>query len=338
MKKRILSKCSFVIMGILFLAAGISFAETIELKISHFMPTKHVQHQVLDDWARELEAATEGQLKFKIFPGGQLGKPPHQYDSAVKGLTDIAFGLHSYTSGRFPLTTVMRMPFFVKNGETSSKVFWQVYEKYLKEEHKDTKVLWVFCHGAGQVFTTDKPIKQLEDFKGMKIRSPGKIMSQVLQKFGAATIGTPITQVYTGLERGVLDGVIAPWETMRPFRFYERARFATTADMYTMTFFVVMNKNKYDSLPNGLKNAIDDHSGLEMAIRAGRAYDESDIPGKELALSKGMTEYTLPEAERDRWKKASQSVIDDWVADMEQKGLPGKEVLEFTRLLLNNMD
>ena len=336
MKKTIL-QLSVILFSIIFLTAINAAAKTVELKISHFMPVKHVQHKVLDNWAKEVEAASDGQLKFRIFPGGQLGKPPHQYDSAVKGLTDIAFGLHSYTAGRFPLTSVMRMPFFIHNAEVGSSIFWKVYDKYLKDEHKDTKVLWVFCHGAGQVFTTEKPVKTLEDFKGMKIRSPGKIMSDVLTEFGASPVGMPITQVYTGLERGLLDGVIAPWETMRPFRFYEKAKFATIADLYSMTFFVTMNKKKYDSLPAELKKIIDDQTGEKMAIKAGKAYDDSDGPGRVLALSKGMTEYTLPPAEVERWKKTAAVVVDKWVADREAKGLPGKEVLEYARSLLKQV-
>ena len=335
--KKTLLKLSPIVLCIIFFAAIYADAQPIELKISHFMPTKHVQHEVLDNWAKEVETATNGQLKFRIFPGGQLGKPPQQYDCAERGLTDIAFGLHAYTEGRFPLTAVMGMPFLVKNAEIGSKVFWQVYEKYLQEEHKSTKVLWLFCHGPGQVFTTKKPIKILEDFKGMKIRSPGKTIADVLQVFGATPIGTPITDVYTGLELGTLDGMIVPWETMRPFRLYERSKFATTADLYSMTFFVTMNKQKYDTLPENLRKAIDDHSGEKMAIKAGKAYDETDAPGKELALSQGMIEYALPPEELARWKKASRIVVDEWVADMEKKGLPGKEVLDFTTSLLESM-
>lgn len=337
MEKTIL-RFSVILFSILFLTVINATAKTVELKISHFMPVKHAQHKVLDDWAKEVETASNGQLKFRIFPGGQLGKPPHQYDSAVKGLTDIAFGLHSYTAGRFPLTSVMRMPFFIHNAEVGSLVLWKVYEKYLKDEHKETKVLWLFCHGAGQVFTTKTQVKTLEDFKGMKIRSPGKIMSDVLTKFGASPVGMPITQVYTGLERGLLDGVIAPWETMRPFRFYEKAKFATIADLYSMTFFVTMNQKKYDSLPAELKKVIDEHSGEKMSIKAGKAYDDSDAPGRALALSKGMTEYTLPPAELDRWKKTAGVVVDEWVADREAKGLPGKEVLEYARSLLKQAE
>ncbi len=335
--KKLILKVSTIICGIIFLAAASATAKAVELKISHFMPTKHVQHKVLSDWAKEVETASSGQLKFRIFPGGQLGKPTHQYDSAVKGLSDIAFGLHSYTAGRFPLTAVMRMPFFVPNAEVGSKVFWKVYEKYLMDEYKDTKILWLFCHGAGQVFTTKMQIKTLEDFKGMKMRSPGKIMSQVLRKFDAIPVGMPITQVYTGLERKLIDGVIAPWETMRPFRFYEKVKFATTADMYSMTFFVTMNIKKYNSLPVVLKKAIDDLSGERMAIKAGKAYDASDEPNKALALSKGVTNYTLPPAELVRWKEMSSVIVDEWVTDMEAGGLPGKEILEYTTSLLRQL-
>ncbi len=226
------------------------------------------------------------------------------------------------------------MPFLVPDAETGSAVFWKVYEKFLKNEHKDTKVLWVFCHGAGQVFTTKKSVKTLEDFTGMKIRSPGKIMSDVLQQFGASAIGMPITQVYTGLERGLLDGLIAPWETMRPFRFYEKAKYATVADLYSLTFFVTMNKKKYDSLPMNLQQAIDDHSGEKMAIKAGKAYDDSDGPGKTLAVSKGMIEYTLPAAEREKWKKTANIVVDKWLADMKSKNLPGQKVLDYAKFEL----
>ncbi len=94
MKKAIL-KTSIIICGIILLTAFTATAKAIELKISHFLPTKHVQHKVLADWAKEIETATSGKLKIRIFPGGQLGKPPHQYDSAVKGLTSHLGCIHT---------------------------------------------------------------------------------------------------------------------------------------------------------------------------------------------------------------------------------------------------
>jgi len=299
------------------------------------MPTKHTQHKVMAQWAKDMEKRTNGRLKVTIFPGGALGKPPQQYDSAVKGITDIAFGLHAYTAGRFPLTSVLRLPFMVKSGEQGAKVLWSLYERYLRDEFKDAKVLWMFCHGPGQVYTTKDPVKNLEDLKGVKLRTPGAVMSKVLKQLGAVPVSMPITQVYTALERKTVNGLCGPWEIMRPFRFYEQVKYATVANIYTQTFFVVMNKSKYESLPADLRKIIDENSGRKMSIVAGRAYDTADGPARELCIKKGIQVYTLPPQERRRWIKGAMPVVDNWLADMKAKGLPGKEVLQYTQKMLS---
>ena len=331
MRKRLLTSiicCLFLVPGILW--AVKADCATVELKMSHFMPTKHTQHKVMAAWAKKMEQVTNGKLKVTIFPGGALGKPPQQYDNAVKGITDIAFGLHSYTAGRFPLTSVLRLPFFVKSGEQGSRVLWKLYEKYLKSEFKDAKILWMFCHGPGQIHTTKKPIKTLEDLKGVKMRTPGAVMSKVLRQLGAVPVTMPITQVYTALERRTVDGVCGPWEVMRPFKFYEKIKYSTVADIYTQTFFVAMNKGKYESLPADIKKAIDANTGEQMSITAGKAYDAADKPAYELCVKKGIKIYELPKQERERWIKAASGVADAWVKDMAAKGLPGREILDYT--------
>lgn len=309
-----------------------AICQTVELKMSHFMPPKHVQHRaVMAPWAKKMGELTKGKLKITIFPGGALGRPPQQYDNAVKGITDIAFGLQAYTPGRFPLTSCLRLPFMVKSGEQGAIVFWDMYQKYLKDEYKDVKVLWLFCHGPGQIHTTRKQVKTLEDLKGLKIRSPGAIMSKALKRMGAVPVHMPITEAYTALERKTVDGVAVPWETMRPFRLYEQCKFHTVADLYTMTFFVVMNKKKYEALPSDIKKVLDEKSGEVMSVWAGRSYDQENIPGRQLVEKKGGKIFQLPFGEKERWRKAVLPLRDEWVKDMEEKGLPGEEVLKYAK-------
>lgn len=321
---------SLVLVGLGMLlsvaAFGAGDCAAVELKMSHFMPTKHVQHKVMAAWAERMGTLTDGKLEVTIFPGGALGKPPHQYDNAVKGITDIAFGLQSYTPGRFPLTSVMELPFLVPSGEVGARVLWRLYEKRLHREYQDTKVLWLFMHGPGQIFTTKKPVRTLEDLKGLKLRSPGPIMSDVIKALGAVPVTMPITQVYTGLERRTIDGVCGPWEIMPPFRLYEQCKYATEADIYSMTFFVVMNKGAYDELPADLKEALDANIGESMSIEAARAYDAGDAPARKMSVEKGMEVYVLPKAERGKWREMTAPVVEAWVEEMESKGLPGKEV------------
>lgn len=337
-----MKKGIFLIVTMAFLISGFTLCRTgectaEELKISHFMPTKHAQHKVLEDWAKKMESLTGGDLKVTIFPGGALGKPPHQYDNAVKGITDIAFGLQSYTPGRFPLTSVMELPFLISKGETGALVLWKLYEKYLHSEYSDSKILWVFMHGPGQVFTTKKEVRTLDDLKGLKLRSPGPVMSEVIQKLGAVPVTMPITEVYTGLERGTVDGVCGPWEIMAPFRLYEQCTYAAEADIYSMTFFVTMNKAKYESLPPDIKKVLDANIGEAMSSTAGKAYDEADAPAKKLSMDKGMKVYRLPEAEREKWKSVAMPVGDEWVEKMNAKGMPGSEVLEYAVELLGQI-
>lgn len=327
----------YVIRGVLVCFLGTAFgvcadqafSQTIELKMSHFMPTKHVQHSaVMEPWAKKVEAQSGGKLKVTIYPGGALGKPPQQYDNAVKGITDIAFGLHSYTPGRFPLTSVLRLPFMVNSAQQGSIALWKLYEKDLGSEFEDAKILWLFCHGPGHIHTTKKQVRTLEDMKGLKIRSPGPIMSKVLLKLNAVPVTMPITEVYTALERGTVDGVAAPWETMRPFRFHELCKHSTEVNIYTQTFFVAMNKDKYASLPAELRSILDANSGEKMSALAGRAYDEDDIPGRKLAQEKGITIYQIPDKEKMRWIEATRPVVDEWLKEMSDKGLPGKNVYD----------
>jgi len=322
--------CTFLSVSGLLLAVPVE-SQAVELKMSHFMPTKHTQHKVMAKWAQTIEEKSGGELKVTIFPGGALGKPPHQFDNAVKGITDIAFAIHSYTPGRFPLTSALRLPFLVQSGEKGSEILWEMSQKYLQDEYKKVKVLWTFCHGPGQIHTTKKQIKTLEDLKGLKLRTPGPIMSKVLKKLGAVPVPMPITQVYTALERKTIDGVCGPWEIMRPFRFYELTKYTTVVDIYTLTFFEVMNKDKYNSLPANLKKIIDDNSGLKMSIAAGKAYDKADKPAYELCLKKGIKVYTLPPQERARWMEAAKPIEANWLKDMKAKGLPGKEVLNYIK-------
>lgn len=308
--------------------------KTIELKMSHFMPTKHTQHKVMATWANKIEKLTQGRIKITIFPGGALGKPPQQYDNATKGITDIAFGLQSYTPGRFPLTSCLRLPFMVSSAKQGSEVLWKVYEKYLQNEYKNVKVLWLFMHGPGQIFTTKKQIKTLEDLKGLKLRSPGPITSRVIRALGAVPVTMPITQVYTALERKTIDGLLGPWEIMPPFRFYEKCKYATIVNFYSLTFFVVMNKDKYNTLTPDIKKIFDENTGLKMSITAGAAYDHADKIGKAIFLKHGGKIYTLPPSKRARWVKASGSVKNYWLKEMQSKSLPGKEVLNYTLQLL----
>ncbi|MCF8094093.1 MAG: TRAP transporter substrate-binding protein, partial [Desulfobacteraceae bacterium] len=225
MKRTIITSISFLLMaGVVLLFAGTGAAETIELKFSTSFSPKHTQQvKVFEPWAEKINELTDGQVKVNFFPGGALGKAGDQVDLVKSGIADITYTLHDYTPGRFPLTSVFELPFMVPSGPRTSWAMWKMFEEVpeFQKEYKDFKVLSLFCHPGGNFNTVDKPIKSLEDFKGMKIRTASPSVTKALKTFGATPVNMPVTETYTAMERGVVDGTVLPWEGLFVFNLYE---------------------------------------------------------------------------------------------------------------------
>lgn len=329
-----------IVLGIVFLFTDQLFAQTsevIELKVSHFgSPEWLVQKEVLEPWAKKVEELSGGRVKFTFYPSQQLGSAKEQYDLAVKGIADIAASVLGYTPERFPKSSVMDLPFLGESGERASLVFWSVYKKYLEDEFKDVKVLALFCHGPGHLHTVNKQIKTLEDLKGLKIRAGNPTVAKILEKLGAEPVICPVTEAQEKIKKGEIEGVCLPWEGFYAFKFFD-CKYHTEANLYTMGFFIVMNKQKYESLPQDIRKIIDETTGEVMSVTAGRAMDEYDLKGKRYAEENGHIIYTLPKAELERWKKLTLPIGDIWIEEMKVKDIPGEEILRYVTDLFTHL-
>jgi TRAP-type C4-dicarboxylate transport system substrate-binding protein len=311
--------------------ASSAHAQSINLKFATGLSPKHtMQTKVFEPWAKKINEMSNGKVTVTFFPGGALGKTPDHYDLAEKGIADISYTLHDYTPGRFPMTTVFELPFIIKSATGTSKAMWKVYEEFpeFRKEYRKVKVLGLFCHPAGNFNSIKKPIKSLDDLKGMKFRTASPHVTEALKIFGAVPVNMPITETYTALERGVVEGTVLPWEGNFVFKLAELLKYGTETDFYTMTMLVVMNKRKYDSLPDDVKKIIDETTGMAMSAEAGKVYDQTNDPMRQLCQKKGMQSLQLPEEETKKLEKLTMPLRDKWVKDMEAKGLPGKAVLE----------
>ncbi len=316
---------------LLICVAPSASAKTIDLKFATGFSPKHtMQTKVFEPWAKKINEMSNGKVKVTFFPGGALGKTPDHYNLAEKGIADISYTLHDYTPGRFPMTTVFELPFIIKSATNTSKAMWRVYEEFpeFSKEYDRVKVLALFCHPAGNFNTVHKPIRTLEDFKGMKFRTASPHVTEALKIFGAVPVNMPITETYTALERGVVEGTVLPWEGNFVFKLSELLKYSTETDFYTMTMMVVMNKRKWNSLPDDVKKIIDETTGMAMSEEAGKVYDQTDDPMKKLCMKNGMQDFEFPSAEKEKLEMLTMPLREEWVKNMEAKGLPGKAVLD----------
>ncbi len=325
-----------VVLGFFMAMSVVVFAQpattyaapkTINLKFAYWMPTKHTLHRVFVSYKKEVEALTNGQVKITLYPGGALGGPLQQWDMALGGITDITFFMPGYTAGRFPLSTVFDLPLIGGGSAKVNTAFAQdVYDRYLTSEYKDAKMLFFFVSEPFTIHTSKKKITTLADFKGLKFRSSGAVQSAMVKNLGGNPVSMPITEVYTSMEKGVIDGVVTAFTAMRAFRLYDVSKYSILAGLTATPMAVAMNKKKFNSLPPAVQKTLE---GLttKYAFISATEYDKDVTKAIQMGRDKGKDVYTLSSATLKRWSARLLPQYDRWASDMNAKGLPGREIL-----------
>jgi TRAP-type transport system periplasmic protein len=323
------------------LAAGAVNAQDVILKIHHFLPPQStIQTQFFNPWCEKIGKESGGKLKCQIYPAMQLGgTPPQLFDQARDGVADIVWTLPTYQAGRFLKSEVFELPFMAKNSETGSPAFWDYVQKNSLDEFKGTKLIAAHLHDGSLLHFSSKQVKTMDELKGLKIRAPSRIGTKFLAALGAAPVQMPVPQVTEAISKGVIDGTMVPWEIVPAIKLHEVAKYhldnpPDRPRMSNSIFVVAMNQAKYDSLPPDLKKVIDSNSGLETSKLIGKAFDATTEPGKKLAAAAGGVFDTLSPAEYDRWQKATEGVIKEWISDVAAKGGNGQALYDEARALI----
>ncbi len=333
---------TFRLAGIALAAAtsASAWAQEVTLRLHQFLPPQAtIPSKAIVPWIKKVEAESNGRIKVQMFSAMQLGgTPPQLFDQARDGVADITWTVLGYTPGRFNKTEVFELPFITGlSSEASSKALWEYVQKNAQDEFKDVQLLTVHTHGPG-LFHTKHPVTGLESLRGMKIRGGTRIVNNMLTKLGATPVGMPVPAVTEALSKGVLDGTTIPWEVAPSLKVPELVKnhttFAGNNGLYVTTFAFSMNKAAYNRLPADLKKVIDNNSGLETAALFGRAMDEGDKPGRDMAVKAGNNIVALDVAETQRWRRTASTVETDWANEMKGKGIDGARLASEARSLI----
>jgi len=299
-----------------------------KLNYSIFFPAPAPQTKVATEWAQEIEKRTGGKVQITMFPGGTLTPAPQCYDGVVKGLSDIGMSVFAYTRGKFPLIEVIDLPLGVKSGLVATKLINDFYNKFKPKELGEVKVMYLHAHGPG-LLHTKKAVNKLEDLKGLKIRCTG-LAAKIVQSLGGTPVAMGMGETYDSLSRGVVEGSMAPYEALKTWKWGEVVKFTTEnfGSSYSTGFFVVMNKDKWNSLPPDIQKIID-KVNEEWIVKQGSNWDEIEKGGKEASIKLGNKIITLSQEEDWKWQKLVRPLFDDYKNNMKAKGLPGDEALKY---------
>jgi TRAP-type C4-dicarboxylate transport system substrate-binding protein len=340
MKRRSFVKSALLGAAAAIAVSGAAYAQEVTLRLHQFLPPPApVPAQILKPWGAQVEEASGGRIKIEHFDAMSLGgRPPELFDQARDGVVDLAMTVVGYTPGRFPRTEVFELPFMMTDPVATAKAYWEmVAADFQSNEYQDVKVLGAWVHGPGVIHSAEG-VNNLEDMQGLTLRGPTRIINDLLSELGAEPVGMPLPAIPEALSKGVVKATVIPWEVTTAIRLSElvsnHTEFSGDESLYTAAIVLVMNKAKYEALPDDLRAIIDAESGEKLSAFASQVMWDMDAPARQIAVDAGNTIVTLDEAEVARWKEASQPVIDRWVADMDAKGIDGAALIEQARSLI----
>ena len=306
-------------------------AQTV-LKVHSFSsPQAPDQALHLFPWAEKVGKASGGKLKVEVYPSMQLGGKPADLPQQLEdGVVDVIFHLPGFSPGRFPGMEGTELPFTnvgVSAGQSPAIFEWA--NRWLRDsEFKGIRILAIHATDASILHTREKPIRTLDDFKGAKLRVPGRFVGEAAKAFGATPVGIPLPGVYEALARGQVDGMFINWAILPAYRFQEVVKNHMETPVYQSALMTLMSQRSYDKLAPDLKKAIDDNSGLDYTKHIGGVWDTLTEGARKAARDAGNNVYTLAPQERARWIEAVKPVYALWVEEMNKRNLPGQKMLD----------
>jgi len=301
--------------------------QTVQFKISHWVPPTHPLQPALEAWARDVEQESGGTIKVTIFPAEQLGKAFDHYDMARDGIADMTYVNPGYQPGRFPVIAAAELPFLFADAKGGTAAIDEWYRKYAAREMKDVHFCAAFVHDPGS-FHSRKKIARPEDLRGLKVRPADATIGELVTLLGGTNVQASAPQARDVLERGVADAITFPWGSVFLFGIDKVVKFHMDAPLYVSTFVLAINTAKYDSMSPAQKKAIDDHCNTEWAVKIASPWADFEAAGRErMRKEPGHDVYKLTTEEIAAWRTAVEPLNDKWAAGARSAGYDPAEIM-----------
>ena len=299
---------------------------TITLKYANFPPAPTFPCVQMERWAKEVEKRTNGKVKVQTFPGGTLLPAKSIFDGVITGTADIGNFAMSYQPGRFPISEAIDLPVGFSSAKAASLALLDLIEKYNAKEFEKVKILTMFTCPPANIMTK-MPVKSLKDLKGMELRVGGT-QADIIKNLGGIPVAMPQSDTPEAIQKGVVKGHVSSMEVLKDFNYAAYTPNVTIANLWVVTFAVVMNKDKWNSLPADVKKLFDDMK-REQAEWTGKYVD--DHVQESLAWSKqkyNLQMFELPASDKAEIPKLLNPIISAYVKKVNALGLPGDQILK----------
>jgi TRAP-type C4-dicarboxylate transport system substrate-binding protein len=295
--------------------------KTFELKLAHWVPPSHPLQKTLEEWGASVEKASNGTIKWKVYPSQQLGKAFDHYDMTRDGIADLTYVNPGYQPGRFPIIAAGELPFFISNAKGGSQAVDAWYRKYAAKEMKDVKFCLAFLHDPGTFHSKAKKIVVPADIKGMKIRPAQATMASLVTSLGGTNVQSSAPEVRDLLEKGVAEAVTFPWGSIPLFGIDKVTKYHADVPLYTNTFVFVFSPTTYSQMSAAQKKVIDDHCTNEWVAKVAGPWADFESTGVQKLKSDPAHEvYSLTSEQLAEWKKVAEPLQKTWADNVKKAG------------------
>jgi TRAP-type transport system periplasmic protein len=303
------------------LSAGTVSAQEVELRLSHWVPPTHpIQTLGIEPWIKSLSDASDGRIKVTIFPAQQLGAAPDHYDMARDGIADITYTNPGYQAGRFPIYSLIEIPFHANNGAAAAKAIHEWYAPIAEKEMSDVKFCIANPHDPG-TFHSKAPIKVPNDIDGLNVRPAHATMARFVSLLGGGPVQVPAPEAREAIANGTADAITFPWNSIYIFGIDSETKYHLDMPFYISAQLLLINKDTYNSMPDDLKAILDDHCTPEWSQRFSEGWAANEASGRQKMIDSG--EHTLYQPTGDEvqmWRDAAAPLIDQWRKDATAAG------------------
>ena len=326
-----------VLAATMVVGATAAKAQDVVIRYTEWLPaTYFLNEQVLYPYFEEIETVTEGRVAVEV-SAGPLGPPPRNYQMVLDGIADMAWGVHGFTPGTFPLSELVELPFHSTTAEQNSVAYWKVFKEYLEPAnmHPGVVTLALNTQPAGQIFNNKRELTSAEDLSDLKIRTTNSSISEVLTRLGATPVGIPVTEMREALEKGIVDGVSLTDEALYNFRIDEfiKHEMAVPGGFYNASMFVVINPAKWASISEADRDAIMAISGETLSRKFGAVWQAEQDGAVAKVLEDGIV-ISEPAGDFKAFIDDKLAGLDEaWIAKANDKGVDGAAALAAYRAL-----
>lgn len=326
------NKTAFLMAGILVAtlftlsSSPIAIAQEIKLTYANFPPAPTFPCVQMERWAKEVGERTKGKVKVQTFPGGTLLPAKNIFDGVMAGTADIGNFAMSYQPGRFPISEAVDLPLGFPSAKAASLALYDLIEKYKAKEFENVKILTLFTCPPANIMTRE-PVKSLKDLKGMELRVGGT-QADIIKLLGGIPVAMPQSDTPEALQKGVVKGHVSSMEVLKDFNYAAYTANATIANLWVVTFAVVMNKDKWASMPADVKKVLDDLR-VEQAKWTGEYVDNHVLEALKWSKEKyNLQIINLPASETAEIPKLLAPITEAYIKKVTAAGLPGDQIVK----------